>query len=146
MNRLHVEDIRSLDDISPEEWDLFCDGCGICCLYKVAKRDSLTVCLTRVACRYLDVEKCACSIYQQRHTYMPTCIQITTENVLELDWLPETCAYRRIAENKPLPWWHHLHSGKRNLVHQLGISVKHIAINEDKADMNNLARYITERW
>ena len=146
MTWLHVEAIHSLDDIGPDEWDQLCDGCGICCLYKVAKKDSLAVCLTRVACRYLDVENCTCSIYSQRHTYMPTCLQLTRENVPELDWLPETCAYRRIAENKPLPWWHHLRSGRHDLVHKLRISAGTIAIHEDKADMNNLAGYVTEKW
>jgi len=77
---------------------------------------------------------------------MPTCIQLTGDNIKELDWLPETCAYRRIAENKPLPWWHPLRSGKRELVHELGISVRHIAVAEKDADMNNLAKYITMNW
>jgi hypothetical protein len=63
-----------------------------------------------------------------------------------LTWLPETCAYRRIAEGKPLPWWHPLRSGKRDLVHQLGISVKGIAVNEKDIDLNDLQKYSLLPW
>lgn len=146
MGWFNVESIHTLDEISLDQWDLLCDGCGICCLYKVNDEHTSSTYLTRVACRYLDMEQCTCRLYAQRQTYMPTCVKITRKNVLELDWLPETCAYRRIAENKPLPWWHPLRGGRRGLVHELGISVRHMAMAEKHADMNNLARYITENW
>ena len=146
MTWLDPSSITSLDSLEPAEWDLLCDGCGICCLYKVRASSGTKPLLTRVACHYLDVESCRCSVYQQRHDVMPTCLKLTCENIRQLTWLPETCAYRRIAEGKPLPWWHYLRSGKRNLVHKLGISVHEIAINEKDVDLNDLQEYTIQEW
>jgi len=138
--------ITSLDSLEPSEWDLLCDGCGICCLYKVSSLLEQESVLTRVACRYLNTASCKCSVYPQRHDLMPTCLDLTCENIILLTWLPETCAYRRIAEGKPLPWWHYLRSGKRDLVHKLGISVHEIAINEKDIDLNDLQKYTIRAW
>jgi len=138
--------IMSLNQLDQAEWDLLCDGCGICCLYKVMSPSGMKPRLTRVACRYLNLDTCTCEVYNQRHDRMPTCIELTVENIKQLTWLPETCAYRRIAEGKPLPWWHPLRSGKRDLVHQLGISVKGIAVNEKDIDLNDLQKYSLLPW
>ncbi len=138
--------ITSLDSLKPSEWDLLCDGCGICCLYKINSLSEQESLLTRVACCYLDTASCRCSIYPQRHDLMPTCLDLTRENIRQLTWLPETCAYRRIAEGKPLPWWHYLRSGKHDLVHKLGISVHEIAINEKDIDLNDLQKYTIQAW
>ena len=146
MNWLAPEKIDSLQHVTADGWDPLCDGCGICCLYKVRSPSSSTTQLTRVACRYLDIETCTCSVYEQRHDLMPSCINLTKENIRQYDWLPETCAYRRIAEGKPLPWWHYLRSSKHDLVHQLGISVRGIAVSEKKVDLNELNRYVTAGW
>ncbi len=138
--------ITSLNPLNQAEWDLLCDGCGICCLYKVRNPYDMKTRLTRVACRYLDLETCTCEVYEQRHDLMPTCIELTVENIEQLTWLPETCAYRRITEGKPLPWWHPLRSGKHDLVHKLGISVKENAISEKDMDLNDLQKYIIQPW
>ncbi|RJQ44460.1 MAG: YcgN family cysteine cluster protein [Anaerolineaceae bacterium] len=138
--------IESLDLLNRAEWDLLCDKCGICCLYKLRDPHDLKTRLTRVACRYLDIETCTCRVYEQQHDRMPTCIQLTTENIGQLDWLPETCAYRRIAERKPLPWWHPLRSGKRDLVHKLRVSIRGAALSEKDVDLNDLNRYIIHPW
>jgi len=39
-----------------------------------------------------------------------------------LDWLPESCAYRRVYFKKPLPEWHPLLSGDPLSVHTAGAS------------------------
>jgi len=146
MDWLDPARLNSLFNLSQAEWSALCDGCGICCLYKVRTAAQPAGQLTRVACRYLDLEACTCQVYDQRHDLMPTCLQLTPENVPELAWLPETCAYRRLAEGKPLPWWHYLRSGKRDLVHRLGVSVRGCAVQEKDVDLDNLTRYIMDSW
>jgi hypothetical protein len=47
-----------------------------------------------------------------------------------LPWLPPTCAYRRIAENKPLPFWHPLLTGDKRKMNRYGKTVKGKVIHE----------------
>ncbi|HOJ01077.1 MAG TPA: YcgN family cysteine cluster protein [Anaerolineaceae bacterium] len=138
--------LASLDHIDRAAWEALCDGCGICCLYKVRAPYDPKTSLTCIACRYLDLQTCGCRVYEHRHDLMPTCLDLIPANVRQLTWLPETCAYRRIAEGKPLPWWHHLRSRKRDLVHRLGISVHGIAISEKDMDLNDLQKYTMQPW
>ena len=146
MARFNSAHIPALSLLNHTEWELLCDQCGICCLYKVRLAPDTHTFLTRVACRYLDLQSCTCTVYHQRHELMPTCIALTPSNISQLSWLPETCAYRRIAEGKPLPWWHQLCSGKHDLVHTLGISARGIAISEKYADLNDVPRYMIQPW
>jgi len=137
---------KALAELNSEEWEALCDGCGICCLYKVEDADSGEVHLTRIACHYLDLKESRCKSYPHRKQVMPTCVQLTPQNVPNLDWLPETCAYRRIAEQKPLPWWHYLISGDRQLVHSLGISTRGKVIPENKEYLKELEEHIIPKW
>ena len=136
---------KELNEMTLEEWESLCDGCGICCLYKLEDEDSGQVDLTNVACRFLDLENCVCALYAERKSAMPTCIKLTPSKVEKLKWLPETCAYRLIMEGKQLPDWHPLVSGDPESVHKAGISVKGKVISETEADMNHLENYLVDK-
>jgi uncharacterized protein len=58
--------------------------------------------------------------------------------------MPKTCAYRLIAEGKDLEWWHPLVSGSPETVHSAGISIRHKAIEEKDADIENLEDYVVD--
>lgn len=130
--------------MSPKEWEALCDGCGICCLYKIEDKDSGEVHLTHVACRFLDEVTCVCKLYNNRKKVMPTCIKLTPDNVASLDWLPDTCAYRLILNGKPLPEWHHLISNNLDSVHHAGVSVLGKVVNESSINMDHLEDYVVD--
>lgn len=133
---------KTLSELSKEEWESLCDGCGKCCLHKLEDEDTDEVYYTCVACRYLDREKGGCKDYQNRLTNVPECLDLTPENRSELDWLPQTCAYRLVDEGKLLESWHPLISGDPNSVHQAGISVMGRVYAEDEVKEEDLEDYI----
>jgi uncharacterized cysteine cluster protein YcgN (CxxCxxCC family) len=124
---------KRLEEMSAAEWESLCDGCGRCCLHKL--RDEVTEKLyhTNVACRLLDAETCRCRDYLNRHRRVPDCVALTPQTVREIDWLPPSCAYRRLAEGKDLAWWHPLVSGDPETVHQAGVSVVGRTVSEKQA-------------
>ena len=133
---------KRIDELTQPEWESLCDGCGQCCLLKVEDEDTGDVFLTRLACRQLDVGRCRCKDYANRHDIMPDCITLGPENVEEIAWLPESCAYRRVAEGRGLAWWHPLVSGDPDTVHQAGVSVRDWAVGEDPARVANIQHFI----
>lgn len=115
---------KPLNRMSPEEWESLCDGCGICCLEKKENEDTGVIVTTSVACAFLDTNTCQCMIYHERLKLNPECIDLKPRTIKRTNWLPETCAYRCVAEGRELPWWHPLVSGDPKTVHQAGISVR----------------------
>ncbi|MCK9238725.1 MAG: YcgN family cysteine cluster protein [Thiopseudomonas sp.] len=113
---------KTLTQMTPEEWDSLCDGCGLCCLQKLEDQDDGSLYYTRIACKLLDLGTARCSNYSGRQQIVPECIALTPDNLAALTWLPKTCAYRLLHEKKPLPAWHHLVCGDVNAVHAAGIS------------------------
>ncbi len=124
---------KSLDEMSDKEWESLCDGCGRCCLHKLRDDDTDALMFTNVACRLLNLESCQCADYAHRQRWVPDCVRLTPKAVREIDWLPPSCAYRRVQEGKGLAWWHPLVSGDPQTVHDAGISVRGRAVSERSA-------------
>ncbi len=110
--------------MTPDEWESLCDRCGRCCLVKLEDEDTGEILKTDVACKLFDAERCACASYATRNRKVKDCIKLTPEAVRSIKWLPSSCAYRLVAEGKPLKSWHPLVSGSPDSVHAAGISVK----------------------
>ncbi len=123
-----------LADLNAAEWEALCDGCGKCCLHKLEDEESGRIYRTNVACRLLDLETGRCTNYPERKRFVPDCVQLTPGLVGQLDWLPGTCAYRRVNEGRPLPRWHHLLSGDPEAVHLVGASVRGWTVSEAEID------------
>lgn len=123
-------DDKTLAEMTTEEWEALCDGCGRCCLIKLEDEDTGERFTSDVHCRMLDGQTCACTAYEKRLETVPDCIKLTPENVTTIPWIPKTCAYRRIAEGKGLAWWHPLISGDPETVVQVGVSVRGRTMSE----------------
>jgi len=133
---------KSLAEMTPDEWELLCDGCARCCLHKVEYKETGEVFYTNVACRLLDTYHCRCTAYEERLDLVPTCLVMTATKATQLEWLPQTCAYRRLALGMDLEWWHPLVSGNHNTVHQAGISVRGIVVPEEIVPPDQLEDHI----
>ncbi len=136
---------KSLSEMTTEEWESLCDGCGRCCLHKIQTEHEHLVRYTRVSCRLLDVETCQCSNYWRRKELVPECITLDPDNLKEFTWLPNSCAYRRLAEKRGLAEWHPLISGSRETVHAAGISVSGMAISESHVHPDDFPSLIIEK-
>lgn len=133
---------KSLDELSREEWEALCDGCGRCCLLKIEDEDSGDLFYTNVVCEFHDSEHCHCTAYQQRCLLVPDCIKVTPELARDAKWLPGTCAYRLLAENKSLFDWHPLISGDPDSIHQADISVRYKVVSEKYVHTDELPEHL----
>ena len=120
----HFWQTKSLQEMSEDEWESLCDGCGRCCLNKFIDEETDELFHTWIGCDLLDNETCACRDYENRFQKVPDCLKLDASKVTDFYWLPETCAYRLLSENKPLPKWHPLLSGSKDAMHAAGISVQ----------------------
>ena len=106
------------------QWESLCDGCGQCCLHKLEDYDTGDFYITDISCTLLDCHSCRCRDYENRWDHVPDCVRLTPETVVQTPWLPETCAYRLVADGDDLPDWHPLISGDPATVHKVGVSVR----------------------
>lgn len=130
----HFWEQKSLHEMTQSEWESLCDGCARCCLHKLQDDETDEVYYTDVHCRYLGKDDCRCGVYNERQSKVANCIWLTADQAHEFKWLPDTCAYRLLAEGKPLASWHPLVSGNPNSVHRAGVSMRHKGIADDQID------------
>jgi len=141
---------KTLEELTPSEWESVCDGCGRCCLVKLEDEDSGEIAYTDVGCTLLDGASCRCRDYPNRQAKVPECVRLTPATVRSLSWLPPTCGYRLLAEGQDLPWWHPLVSGTPDTVHEAGISVRgRVSASEDDLTILEIIEHVArwpERW
>ena len=112
----HFWETKTLLEMSQDEWESLCDGCGKCCLHKLEDEDTGEIYITSIACKLLDLKTCRCTNYAQRIKSVPDCLDLRDVNFHEYQWLPKTCAYRLLHDGEKLPLWHPLISGNKNSV------------------------------
>ena len=123
---------KKLEQMSKEEWEALCDGCGKCCLNKIEIKGKVH--FTNAYCRFLDCQSCLCKIYEHRFEVVKDCRDINLEAVREQPrWLPKTCAYWLLDNGFDLPDWHPLITGKAASVSEAKMSLSdRELINETK--------------
>ncbi|MFN3513628.1 MAG: YcgN family cysteine cluster protein [Phenylobacterium sp.] len=121
---------KSLEHMTAAEWESLCDGCGLCCLVRFEDEDTGEIIPTRVHCRLFDPKSCRCADYVNRKAHVPDCIKLTPHNIEALEWMPKSCAYRRLYEGRGLAAWHPLISGDPESVHRARVSVRGETVSE----------------
>ncbi len=137
-------DQKTLSQLSKPEWESLCDGCGRCCLNKLEDEETGEVFYTDVACKLLDLNSCRCSDYPNRVKCVPDCLVLGMDHPEYFNFLPDSCAYRRLHEGKSLPDWHPLVSGSADSMHQAGISIAGKCISEQHLHPDELEDRIIE--
>ena len=137
---------KSLQQMSSDEWESLCDGCGRCCVLKFEDERTGEIHPTSIACRLLDLETCRCTNYSRRHFLVPECQHLDAAKVRQYSYLPNSCAYRRLAEGRGLAWWHPLVSGDARTVAEAGISVGGNVVAEDAVHAEEPLEEHVVRW
>jgi len=133
---------KNMAEMSAQEWENLCDGCGKCCCIRLEDEDTGAIYITDVSCKLLDGSTCRCTDYAKRKDTVPDCVTLTPDNLPSLKWMPQTCAYRLVSEGKDLPDYHHLISGSRQTIHDRGMSVMNAVTSEVNVTEDEQARRI----
>ncbi len=131
-----------LTELNEQQWESICDKCCQCCAHKLQDEDTDTIHHTNVVCQYLDIGNCHCTVYPERHKYVPDCIKITPENAGELSWIPNTCGYRLLATGQPLPKWHPLETGDPDSTIKAGFHIAGKVISEAEIDEEDMEDFV----
>ena len=134
---------KTLAEMSADEWESLCDGCGKCCLIRLEDDETAEIYTTDAHCKLFDNGSCRCSNYENRKAIVHDCVILKPENIAALKWMPRTCAYRRLSEGQGLPKWHHLRSGSRQTIHDAGMSVQNATVSEVGLSEDELMARIT---
>ncbi len=123
---------KSLAEMNKAEWEGLCDGCALCCMHKLEDEDTGELFYTDIACHLLDLATCRCSDYANRAKRVAECLLLSVDRPEQFNWLPDSCAYRRLANGKDLPTWHPLLTGDPNSVHEARVSMRGRAVSENE--------------
>lgn len=107
-------EVTPLTEMTKTQWESLCDGCGKCCVLKLEDIDTGAIYYTDVSCKLLCTKSAQCTNYQDRKTHVPDCVILRPDNLEEVHWMPESCAYRRLHEGRDLPQWHPLRVGHKD--------------------------------
>jgi hypothetical protein len=132
---------KDLKDFSKKEWEALCDRCGKCCLIKLEDEDTLY--FTNVSCKLLCTKTAKCLDYKNRKKKVKECVILTYQNLDALNWMPDTCAYKLIYQNKDLPKWHYLKTGNFKKMTKEKMCVSNQVISEKFVKEKDLHNYIT---
>jgi uncharacterized cysteine cluster protein YcgN (CxxCxxCC family) len=135
---------KSLADMTVAEWEGLCDGCALCCMHKIEDEDTDEVFYTDLACRLLDLESCRCSDYANRARKVADCLVLSVDRPEEFNWLPASCAYRRLANGQELPEWHPLLTGRAESVHEAGVSMLGRGVSENDTNDYTVLQTLAE--
>lgn len=133
---------KPLTELTTDQWESLCDGCGKCCMAKLQDADSHKIYYTNVACKLFNADTCRCKDYTNRATQVADCITLSLSRLSEFDWLPQSCAYRLRLNMQPLPNWHPLMTGISTSTHEANASVKNKTVSANEA--THLEHYLVD--
>ena len=125
---------KTLAEMTESEWESLCDNCGKCCLHKLEDEETGKIFYTSVVCDLIDLETCRCTRYTERCKLVPDCLDLKQHDFSQFNWLPDTCAYKLLAEGKKLASWHPLVSKSTDSVEDAGVSISSYAMKESAVD------------
>lgn len=135
---------KSLVEMTTEEWESLCDGCGKCCVLKLEDVETGKIYYTDVGCTLLDCENSRCQNYANRKSVVPDCVILTPDNLQALSWMPRTCAYRLLNDGEDLPDWHPLVTGDPDSPRRAGHSVAGQVFPESAVAEKDMIEHICE--
>ena len=90
--------------MNPDEdmsgWEDLCRRCGRCCYEKIEYEGE--VYYTDIPCDKLDLSTCLCTVYPERTTARPGCVQLTPD-IIRKGILPADCPYVKSVKNYHAP-------------------------------------------